>query len=134
MDTSRSRTVVSGIVRLGNGETNPDYSVRRLVKISLAFRPERSRFKAYVHALTKTIAGRSGATGRPAQQDCYQASETLCHGTSFAISSPLSESALAGRASAIIRRLGLFFSSSRVEFGAFYDVALSAFVSVLARQ
>jgi len=38
---------------------------------------------------------------------------------------------LAGRASAIIRRLGLFFLSSRVEFGAFYDVAPSAFVSLV---
>jgi hypothetical protein len=56
-----------------------------------------------------------------------------CRGTSFAISSPFLESALAGGASAIIRRLGLFFSY-RVEFGAFYDAALSGFVSVLARQ
>jgi hypothetical protein len=82
----------------------------------------------------EAIAGRSGATGRAAKQDCYQPCGTLCRGTSFAIPSPYLESALAGRASAIIRRLGLFFSSSRVEFGAFYDVALSAFVSLLPRQ
>jgi hypothetical protein len=46
------------------------------------------------------------------------------------------ESALAGRVSEKIprlARLGLFFSWSRVESGVFYDVALSALVSVLAR-
>jgi hypothetical protein len=43
------------------------------------------------------------------------------------------ESALAGRASEKIPRLGLFFSWSRVESGVFYDVALSALVSVLVR-
>jgi hypothetical protein len=58
----------------------------------------------------------------------------LCHRISVAVSSHLLESALAGKANAIIRRLDLFLSSFRVEFGVFYDVALSAFVSVLAWQ
>ena len=60
-------------------------------------------------------------------------SEVVRHSTPRAKSL---ESTLAGRASEKISRLarlGLFFSWSRVESGVFYDVALSALVSVLAR-